>query len=42
MYFPQTVNGPYTRMSHDGIPKVEKKTTITVEGTDPVAAGYGK
>jgi len=39
MYFPQKVNGPYTRMLCDGIPKVEKQTTVTVETT---SASFGK
>lgn len=29
MYFPQTVNGPYTRMLHNGIPSVQSTTTAT-------------
>jgi hypothetical protein len=40
MYFPQKVNGPYTRMLCTGIPKVEREETITVTST--TQATYGK
>lgn len=39
MYFPQKVNGPYSRMVCEGIPAVEE-TKITVTSTE--AATYGK
>lgn len=32
LYSPQVVNGPYTRMLHNGIPKV-KQTVVTTETT---------
>ena len=34
MYFPQTVNGPYTRMLHNGIPSVQSTTVTEVTTTD--------
>ena len=37
MYFPQKVNGPYTRMLKDGIPKVEP-----VGGVAPAGMSDGK
>jgi hypothetical protein len=37
MYFPQKVNGPYTRMRCEGIPKVEKEEKIP-----PSESGFGK
>lgn len=33
LYNPQVVNGPYTRMLHDGVPKVESTTTVTTTTT---------
>ena len=39
MYFPQKVEGPYTRMMCKGIPKVKKETTVTVTTTE---AAWGK
>lgn len=37
LYFPQKVNGPYTRMVKDGLPK-----PLPVEGAATVSASDGK
>jgi len=29
LYFPQEVNGPYTRLLKEGLPKVKKTVTVT-------------
>ncbi len=31
LYFPQTVNGPYTRMLHSGVPKSEESQPAPVK-----------
>ncbi len=36
LYFPQQVNGPYTRMLKDGLPKTKVKETIV---TTPASDG---
>lgn len=33
LYFPQQVNGPYTRMLKDGLPKTKTQETTTVVAT---------
>jgi len=38
LYSPQVVNGPYTRMLNNGIPKV-KRTTVTTETTTTTVSG---
>jgi hypothetical protein len=38
LYSPQVVNGPYTRMINDGIPRV-KRTTVTTETTTTTVSG---
>jgi hypothetical protein len=35
MYFPQKVNGPYTRMLKDGIPAPTKRETVDLQGVPP-------
>lgn len=40
MYFPQKVEGPYTRMLCEGIPSVERETTVTTTAT--TEASWGK
>ena len=39
MYFPQKVNGPYTRMRCEGIPKVEREVVVVSTSSQ---AAYGK
>ncbi|CAN5427509.1 hypothetical protein BH09VER1_BH09VER1_30210 [soil metagenome] len=39
LYNPQVVNGPYTRMVHNGIPRVTRTTTVE---TTTVSGGGGK
>lgn len=39
MYFPQKVNGPYSRMLCTGIPKVKEETVVVTSTTE---ATYGK
>ncbi len=31
MFFPQKVNGPYTRMLHDGIPKPQPVSGVVIQ-----------
>lgn len=38
LYFPQTVQGPYTRMKEHGIPKIE--TTVTTQTTTVTTSDY--
>jgi len=41
LYFPQEVNGPYTRMLKHGVPKTTKKT-VTVTTTTTTTRSDGK
>ncbi len=40
LYSPQVVNGPYTRMLNDGIPKVTRTTVIRETTTTTVSGDY--
>ena len=39
LYFPQKVNGPYTRMLEHGVPKAKTETVTTTTST-PAARDY--
>lgn len=46
LYFPQKVNGPYTRMADDGIPEKEEVEVTVVETTQTIqttqTSSFGK